>query len=148
MKDEGVYEQAANTCMWNTTLRKMISPHILVFGSTILAGPHSGVEMWIGTALMSPGIATQSQDTPSHCMNAPAKLSELPAGASAIIEELANGISALTRLRELGLVPGTKVKIVRRAPLGEPIEIALRGSRIAMRNKDAEAIAISPLIWK
>jgi Fe2+ transport system protein FeoA len=81
-------------------------------------------------------------------MNAPAKLSELPAGASAIIEELANGISALTRLRELGLVPGTKVKLVRRAPLGEPIEIALRGSRIAMRNKDAEAIAISPLIWK
>ena len=81
-------------------------------------------------------------------MSAPAKLSELPEGASSVIEGITSGSPALTRLRELGLVPGTRVKLVRRAPLGEPIEIALRGSRIAMRAKDAEEIVIAPLIWK
>lgn len=81
-------------------------------------------------------------------MSAPAKLSELPEGASAIIENIPAGIPSLTRLRELGLVPGTRVRLVRRAPLGEPIEIAVRGSLLAMRNKDAANISISPLIWK
>lgn len=81
-------------------------------------------------------------------MSAPAKLSELPEGASAIIESIPAGIPALTRLRELGLVPGTRIRLVRRAPLGEPIEIAVRGSLLAMRNKDAANISISPLIWK
>ncbi len=79
---------------------------------------------------------------PSH-----AKLSELPEGATAIIEAIPSGIPALTRLRELGLVPGTQVKLVRRAPLGEPIEISVRGSLIAMRNRDASFIEISTLTW-
>lgn len=81
-------------------------------------------------------------------MPAPAKLSELPEGASAIIDHIPAGIPSLTRLRELGLVPGTRIQLVRRAPLGEPIEIAVRGSLLAMRNKDAAHITISPLIWK
>ena len=49
-------------------------------------------------------------------MTSPTKLSELPEGSSAVIESLLSGRSSLTRLRELGLVPGTRVRIVRRAP--------------------------------
>jgi Fe2+ transport system protein FeoA len=48
----------------------------------------------------------------------------------------------LTRLRELGFVPGARVEVIRRAPLGEPIEIRLRESHIAMRNADAAFIEI------
>lgn len=80
-------------------------------------------------------------------MPAPAKLSELPPGATAVIDAIPPGNPALTRLRELGLVPGTAVRLVRRAPLGEPIEIEVRGSHIAMRNEDAAFIEISPLTW-
>jgi Fe2+ transport system protein FeoA len=71
------------------------------------------------------------------------KLSDLPAGRSAVITAMPSGRPALTRLRELGLVPGTKVKVVRRAPLGEPIEICVRGSRIAMRNHEAAHIELA-----
>ncbi|MBL9145915.1 MAG: ferrous iron transport protein A [Verrucomicrobiaceae bacterium] len=71
------------------------------------------------------------------------KLSELPAGDSAIIAAMPCGRPALTRLRELGLVPGTRVKVVRRAPLGEPIEICVRGSRLAMRNHEAAFIELA-----
>jgi ferrous iron transport protein A len=76
-------------------------------------------------------------------MPPPTKLSELPEGSSAVIESLLSGRSSLTRLRELGLVPGTRVRIVRRAPLGEPIEISVRGSMLAMRNQDAAHISIT-----
>ncbi|MBX7212185.1 MAG: ferrous iron transport protein A [Verrucomicrobiaceae bacterium] len=75
-------------------------------------------------------------------MTAPTKLSELPAGCSAVIATVMSGRSSLTRLRELGLVPGTHVRVVRRAPLGEPIEICVRGSMLAMRNQDAAHIGI------
>lgn len=79
-------------------------------------------------------------------MPQPTKLSDLPEGSSAVIESVLSGRSSLTRLRELGLVPGTRVRIVRRAPLGEPIEICVRGSMLAMRNQDAAHINITEVM--
>ena len=73
-------------------------------------------------------------------------LSELPAGSSAVVSEFLAAKPSLTRLRELGLVPGVRVEVVRRAPLGEPIEIRLRGSHLAMRNSDAAFVAIQDAI--
>ena len=70
-------------------------------------------------------------------------LSELPEGDSAIIAAMPTGRPGLTRLRELGLVPGTLVRVIRRAPLGEPIEICVRGSRLAMRNHEAAFIELA-----
>lgn len=77
-------------------------------------------------------------------MNSPVStLAQLPVGVAAVIQRLPCGRPALTRLRELGLVPGTAVEVVRRAPLGEPIEIRVRGSNIAMRNHEAAFIEIA-----
>ncbi|MGV2481142.1 UNVERIFIED_CONTAM: ferrous iron transport protein A, partial [Salmonella enterica subsp. enterica serovar Weltevreden] len=53
------------------------------------------------------------------------------------------GRAGLTRLREMGLTPGAKVTLVRRALLGEPMEIAIRGSRLAMSNHEAADIIIT-----
>jgi ferrous iron transport protein A len=72
-------------------------------------------------------------------------LAELPIGTPATIERFLSAKPSLTRLRELGLVPGAKVEVIRRAPLGEPIEIRLRESHIAMRNGDAAFIAVQPV---
>jgi Fe2+ transport system protein FeoA len=66
----------------------------------------------------------------------------MPVGSSAIINALPTGVEALTRLRELGLVPGTKVRMVRKAPLGDPMEISVRGSRLAMRRREALQIGV------
>lgn len=72
-------------------------------------------------------------------------LSDLAIGVTAVIQDMPTGHDAyLTRLRELGLVPGTKVRLVRRAPLGDPIEISVRGSRLAMRCSEAKHIKILP----
>jgi len=76
-------------------------------------------------------------------MHALSSLSQLPVGQSGIIQSMPTGRAGLTRLRELGLTPGAKVTMVRRAPLGEPIEITVRGSHLAMRNHEAADISIS-----
>jgi Fe2+ transport system protein FeoA len=51
--------------------------------------------------------------------------------------------AALPRLREMGLVPGTRLTLVRRAPLGDPIEISLRGSLLSLRRSEADFIEIT-----
>ncbi|HSJ71714.1 MAG TPA: FeoA family protein [Acidimicrobiia bacterium] len=46
------------------------------------------------------------------------------------------------RLISLGLVPGASITVVRRAPLGDPTEYAVRGSRIAIRRSEASTILV------
>ncbi len=69
-------------------------------------------------------------------------LAVLPAGRFASIERVLGAGPALTRLQELGLVTGTQVRVVRRAPMGEPLELEIRGSRIAMRNEEARCFEV------
>ena len=47
------------------------------------------------------------------------------------------------RLMELGLVPGTVVEMVRTAPLGDPIEVALRGLHLSLRRSEARHIHVA-----
>ncbi len=49
------------------------------------------------------------------------------------------------RLLELGLLPGTQVEIIRVAPLGDPMEISLRGSRLSIRREEAAQVRIKPV---
>ena len=76
-------------------------------------------------------------------MDSPIPLSKLPPGRTALVHSLPVHSPYLTRLRELGLVPGTPVHVIRRAPFGEPLEISLRGSSFAMRNRDAGSILVT-----
>ena len=53
------------------------------------------------------------------------------------------GDSALKeRLMTMGLIPGTKVQILRSAPLGDPVAIRVRSYNLAIRKADAEKIAV------
>jgi Fe2+ transport system protein FeoA len=48
--------------------------------------------------------------------------------------------SAGERLREMGLLPGAPIRLVRRAPLGCPLEFEVAGARLAIRGRDAARI--------
>lgn len=76
--------------------------------------------------------------------------------AARMLDTLSNGERALIasidceppvtrRLMELGLTPGTEVLVVRRAPLGDPIEIAVRGVHLWLRRSEASRIDVSPV---
>lgn len=71
-------------------------------------------------------------------------LSELLPGQSGRVRSLACESSVRRRLLELGLLPGTQVEVVRRAPLGDPLELRLRGYRLSLRTAEAAAIAVEP----
>lgn len=88
--------------------------------------------------------ATESQLQNRFSIMSATTLAELPVGTDAIVQAMPTGRSCLTRLREMGIVPGARVRVTRRAPFGEPIEICVRGSHLSMRNHEAAFIAISP----
>ena len=46
------------------------------------------------------------------------------------------------RLLELGLVPGTRVELLRVAPLGDPVELLVRGASLSIRKAEAGAIEV------
>lgn len=49
-----------------------------------------------------------------------------------------------SRLLEMGLLPGTTVEVVRLAPLGDPIDLKVRGYHLSIRKHEAELIRIDP----
>lgn len=46
------------------------------------------------------------------------------------------------RLLELGFLPGTRVEIVKRAPMGDPLEVRVRGFHVSLRRSDAGDVAV------
>ena len=72
------------------------------------------------------------------------KLGELEAGARAVVRKVTGEPELLRRLMELGFVPGTTITLVRRAPMGDPIELRLRGTHFSIRNSEANRIDVDP----
>lgn len=50
------------------------------------------------------------------------------------------------RLLSMGLTPGTEFHVVRAAPMGDPIEIKLRGFNLTLRKDEAEALLVEELV--
>ena len=69
-------------------------------------------------------------------------LKEAAIGSTVTVKKI-NGEGALRlRLLDMGLIPGTKVKVIKIAPLGDPIEITLRGYELTIRREHAKEIII------
>jgi ferrous iron transport protein A len=75
-------------------------------------------------------------------MAALVRLSELTIGASAVVREFSNKGSAPVRLHEMGLLVGTPLTLVRTAPLGDPLELKVRGYRLTLRKTEADLIMV------
>jgi ferrous iron transport protein A len=70
------------------------------------------------------------------------RLSELPIGGRGVVDAVGGARSIRRRLMELGLVPGTPVGVVNIAPLGDPLELQVRGGRLSIRREEAASIAL------
>ncbi|MEM9727488.1 MAG: FeoA family protein [Myxococcota bacterium] len=70
-------------------------------------------------------------------------LAELPVGENAEIVSVACDRTVSRRLMEMGLVPGTEVRVVRVAPLGDPLELRVRNYALSVRRADAAKIAVT-----
>ena len=69
-------------------------------------------------------------------------LSDLQVQGEARVVAVRGDRSFRRRLMELGLLPGTKVRVRNVAPLGDPLELELRGCRLSIRRAEARDIEI------
>lgn len=70
-------------------------------------------------------------------------LTEVDKGSVAVIVEVDGpDKSVVTRLSHLGFLPGTKITVVRRAPLGDPTIYELRGNQMSLRKRESSIIKV------
>lgn len=65
-------------------------------------------------------------------------------GESAAVERIDGQGAVAVRLLEMGFVPGTHVEVVKVAPLGDPLELRVRGYHVSLRRAEASRIRVTP----
>lgn len=71
-------------------------------------------------------------------------LTSLALGTTAKVAAINVPPADKSRLMEMGLLVGTQVELVRFAPLGDPLEIKVRGYNLTLRKHEAELILVKP----
>ena len=69
-------------------------------------------------------------------------LKEVKIGESAIINRLHGEGARKRRIMDMGLTKGTEVYVRKVAPLGDPMELTVRGYELSVRKSDAENIEV------
>ena len=70
------------------------------------------------------------------------RMSELKPGDKATITAVDAHGEIGQRLVDMGLVKGTRFKVLRKAPLGDPLEIKMGGFLLALRQKEADCVSV------
>ena len=69
-------------------------------------------------------------------------IAQLTEGKEGVIETVGGEGNLRGRFIDMGLIPGTKVKVLKMAPMGDPIQIHLRGNDNTIRKEDGEKIVL------
>lgn len=70
------------------------------------------------------------------------RLSEFSIGETGVIRLVGGDGKIRRRLFDMGVTPGAEVYLRKRAPLGDPIEITLRGYELTLRNSEADVVTM------
>lgn len=71
-------------------------------------------------------------------------LAQLSVGQCARVRQLVGAPQVQQRLSEMGLTEGSEVRVVRAAPLGDPVQIAVRSYHLSMRRSETTCVVIDP----
>jgi Fe2+ transport system protein FeoA len=69
-------------------------------------------------------------------------LEQVAVGVSVVVEQVGGARSFRRRLMELGIIPGTRVEVLRIAPFGDPLELSARGCNLSIRAADARQVQV------
>ncbi len=69
-------------------------------------------------------------------------LDKLPVGNPAVVTKVGGEGALRCRLLDMGIIPGTGIVIQKVAPMGDPIELRLRGYELSIRLEDARNIEV------
>lgn len=81
-------------------------------------------------------------EVPRHDV-ATRSLDQLADGEVGIIVGIECAPPVARRLMEIGLTPGTEITVLRRAPLGDPLEVTVRGIHLSVRRSEARSIDVA-----
>jgi Fe2+ transport system protein FeoA len=70
-------------------------------------------------------------------------LNRLAPGVRAVVRRVEGDVRVRQRLLEMGLTSGARVAMVRSAPLGDPVEVSVRGYHLSLRRREAQSITVS-----
>ena len=73
-------------------------------------------------------------------------IEELAPGQSGIINSVGGSGELRDRLLDMGLTPGTFVQLRKTAPLGDPLQLSIRGYELTLRKADAARIDLTPCL--
>ena len=69
-------------------------------------------------------------------------LDTMPIGEKFKVKEISKNTSIKKRLLDMGVIPGVTIEIIGKAPLGDPIEVLLRGYKLTLRKDEAANIFV------
>lgn len=69
-------------------------------------------------------------------------LKEIKCGETVTVQKLLGGGAVKRRIMDMGITKGTAVMVRKVAPLGDPVEINVRGYELSLRRQDAESILV------
>jgi ferrous iron transport protein A len=72
-------------------------------------------------------------------------LDQIPRGTLARIQDVTGDDTLAIRLMEMGLIEGEEIELIGAAPLGDPLEFAVRGYRLSLRANEARRVVVEPL---
>lgn len=72
-------------------------------------------------------------------------LDQIVPGTSVVVESVGGARAFRRRLMELGIIPGTHVKVLRIAPFGDPMELEARGCNLSIRAAEAREVRVTAL---
>ena len=70
-------------------------------------------------------------------------LADLHVGDSGVVEALQGRGNIQHRLVDMGVVKGTRITVVKKAPLGDPIEVKVKGCALALRMNEAAIVSVA-----
>jgi Fe2+ transport system protein FeoA len=72
-------------------------------------------------------------------------LAQVVPGTVVIVDKVGGARSFRRRLMELGIIPGVPVEVLRVAPFGDPLELAVRGCNLSIRAAEAQQVEVERL---
>lgn len=100
----------------------------------------------MSTALFDVNQTGEETDAarPIKAAAAALSLDSLPAGVEARVLAVGGSGPVARRLMEMGVVPGVPVRVIKAAPLGDPLEVRVRSYHLALRRSEARTISVLP----
>jgi len=72
-------------------------------------------------------------------------LADVSLGGKAVVRSVLGGDDVSLRLLEMGLTPGVEIRLIGAAPLGDPLELDVRGYRLSVRKSEAARVEVELL---